>query len=423
MTTRFRLLISNEALALVAAAASVAVTVACSDSKSNPVAPTAVVANAAQSDAPGGGISTAAKGKPENPGNGNGNGNGNNGGGNGNGNGNGQQPTAPTPGQPPTNTTPTTTRKVEIEGLITAKSGDAITVNAQAITVPLDCVIRHGNTRFTFSDLHVGDRVHVKGMRTTTGTGATATTTIDASEVKLQNPGDNDDGDGDEGPTNLVSVSAFDAVAVETGGNTGTFRLTRSGSPGLLSNALTVSFTLTGTAGNGTDYQSLPLTATFAPGAATSDVVVNPIADGAAEGAETVVLTLTTVAPYELGSPSAATLTVSDTDSPLVSVTAFDASASETGPDLGTFRFSRTGSTASTLTVTLTIGGTAGNGLDYQALPTTVTFLAGQATVDLTVVPSVDGVAEGTETVIVTVGAGAGYDVGAPAAATVNIAG
>lgn len=419
MNSGNRSILSSQALALLAAFACVVLTAACSDSKSsmNPVAPTAVVADGTQSDQSSGGISTGTKGKPANPGNGNGN----NGGGNGNGN--GQQPSTPSPSQPPSNTTPTTTSKVEIEGLIAFKSGDAITVNAQAVTVPLDCVIRHGNTRFTFADLQVGDRVHVKGTRTTTGSGATATTKIDASEVKLQNPGDGDDGEDNEGPTALVSVSAFDAVAVEAGGNTGTFRLARAGSAAMLSNPLTVSFTLTGTAGNGTDYQSLPLTATFAAGAATVDVVVTPIADGATEGAETVILTLTSVAPYDLGSPVAATLTISDTDSPLVSVSAFDATASETGPDLGMFRFTRTGSTAAPMTVTFVVSGTADNGLDYQTLPTTVTFLGGQSTVDLAVFPLADGVAEGTETVTVTITDGAAYDVGALAAATVNIAG
>ena len=97
--------------------------------------------------------------------------------------------------------------------------------------------------------------------------------------------------------------------------NTGTFRLTRSGSATLLASPLTVTFTLTGTATNGTDYTNLPLTATFPAGLATVDVVVTPIADPTTEGAETVILTLTSVAPYELGSPATATVTITDTNS------------------------------------------------------------------------------------------------------------
>jgi large repetitive protein len=69
------------------------------------------------------------------------------------------------------------------------------------------------------------------------------------------------------------------------------------------------------------------------------------------------------------------------------------------------------------------VTGTATNGVDYQSVPVTVTFGVGQATSDLFVVPLPDADAEGSETVIVTVTDGATYDVGAPATATISIAG
>lgn len=417
---------------------------ACGESKSsmNPVAPSAVVigAQAQEADGADGGESSTTGGQRNNNGNGNGNngngngnsgnggsGNGNNGNGNGNGNGGSgnNQPSVPGTSQPPTNTTPSTARKVEIEGVIASKNGSSITVNAQQVTVPATCVIRHGNTQFTFSDLKVGDRVHVKGTRTTTGSGATATTAIEATEVKLQNPGsgEGEDDEDEEDPTDLVSVTATDELASEAAGNTGTFRLSRAGAATLLASSLTVSFTLTGTATNGTDYTSVPLTATFPANQTTVDVVVAPTTDTTTEGAETVILTLTGVAPYDLGSPASATVTITDTDSPLVTVTAFDAAASEAGGDLGTFRFARTGSTAAGLTVTFNVSGTATAGTDYQALPATVTIPAGASTVDVFVIALPDGTTEGSESVTVTVTDGAAYDVGGAASATVNIAG
>ncbi len=209
------------------------------------------------------------------------------------------------------------------------------------VTVTPDTVIRHGNRRFEFSDLNVGDRVHVRAARvTSTGTGALAASTLEATEIMLQNPGDGDEG---EEPSALVSVAAFDASASETGTNPGSFRLTRAGTVTQLASALTVSFTLTGTALNGTDYANVPLSATFLAGQATVDVVVTPVVDTLVEGSETVILTLTTVpAPFELGSPVAATVDLSDGVNPLVSVTASDPSASESG-DTGTFTFTRTG--------------------------------------------------------------------------------
>lgn len=434
MTNRLRKASAGQALTLAATFTSLVLVAACGDSKSsmNPVAPTAVVANASLQDESGGAINTAT-GKG-----GNGNGNSNNGPGNGRGNGNGSddddkgngkgngnnQPTVPGTTQPSTNTTPTTTRKVEIEGLIFAKTGDTITVNGQDISVPVTCVIRHGGTQFTFADLHVSDRVHVKGMRTTTGTGLTATTKIEASEVNLQNPGDAEGDDDGDSATNFVSVTAFDALADETGTNPGAFRLTRAGTAANLALPLTVTLTVSGTATSGTDYTAIPLSATFAANQTSVDVPVSPLADTTTEGAESVILTLASVpSPFELGSPSTATVTITDTSSPLVSVTAFDSTAAESPVDMGTFRFTRTGSTAASLTVTFTVTGTATNGTDYQSLPTSVTFAAGQSTADLFVVPFTDGVTEGTETVMVTVTDGASYDVGSPAAATINIAG
>jgi hypothetical protein len=129
--------------------------------------------------------------------------------------------------------------------------------------------------------------------------------------VKLQHPGE-DSGSGED-LTPLVSVVAFDYVATETAGNTGTFRLTRAGSAALLAAPLTVSFTLAGTATNGTDY-NLPLTATFLAGHASVDLVVLPIADGVPEDAETVNLTLTNAAPYYLGVPDMATVSIFDSN-------------------------------------------------------------------------------------------------------------
>ena len=389
---------------------------ACGDSKSsmNPVAPSAVVADGQNLES-GDGVSTGAAkggtpGKPANPGNGNGNGN-------------GKQPTSGPAPQLPTNSSPGAPglKKVEIEGLISAKGGDSITVNGQKVVVPSTCPIRHGSTQFTFADLHIGDRVHVRANKLTTeDAGATsAGTTLEATDVKLQNPGEI--GEGDE-PTNLVSVAATDALAAETGANTGTFTLTRSGNATLLALPLTVTFTLTGTASNGVDYTNVPLTATFPATADTTTVVITPTADMTTEGPETVVLSLDVTTPYEVGSPASATLTINDTTTPLVSVTAEDSTAAETTLDKGTFRFTRSVVTASPLTVTYLISGTAANGDDYVTLSGSVTIAANAASADVDVTPLVNvDAAEVSETVIVTLVDMVAYDLGASAMATVTI--
>ena len=184
--------------------------------------------------------------------------------------------------------------------------------------MPATCPIRHGSTQFSLADLQRRRSRPCARVAHHERRGATAITTLEATEVKLQNPAAAMTARAAIRPA-LVSVSAFDALASEAAGNTGTFRLTRSGSATLLASPLTVTFTLSGTATNGTDYQTAG-DATFLASQATVDVVVTPLVDTTTEGSESVILTLTGVAPYDLGAPATATVTITDTDTPLVSV-------------------------------------------------------------------------------------------------------
>ncbi|MCI0636593.1 MAG: hypothetical protein L0206_22135, partial [Actinobacteria bacterium] len=107
---------------------------------------------------------------------------------------------------------------------------------------------------------------------------------------------------------------------------------------------------------------------------------------------------------------------------PAVTIAATDGSASETGLGTGTFTITRTGSTTSSLLVNLTVGGTAAAGSDYSTITSPVTIAAGSATKTVTVTPVDDGTVESVETVVLTVAAGSGYNVGSPSSATVAIA-
>ncbi|MEB3192795.1 MAG: Calx-beta domain-containing protein, partial [Snowella sp.] len=111
----------------------------------------------------------------------------------------------------------------------------------------------------------------------------------------------------------VITVAATDASAAETATgvtpNPGTFTLTRTGD---LSQAITVNYTLAGTATNGTDYTNLPLTATFAAGASTTLVTVTPTDDTLVEATENVILTLATGTGYNLGTTTSATVNIAD---------------------------------------------------------------------------------------------------------------
>jgi len=229
------------------------------------------------------------------------------------------------------------------------------------------------------------------------------------------------------GTSATVSIAATDSNASEAGLENGEFTLTRSGYTG---GALDVTLALSGTATSGTDYDAIPTTVTFAPGQGTVTVPVVPAPDLLLEGAETVIATITPASTYSVASSpaNAATVTIADDVSvlpPTISIAATDATASETPTDNGLITLTRVGgNTSAALDVTVAITGSAGNGGDYQTLPTTVRFNANETTATLTVAPIDDPFVEGSEAAVVTIAASANYDVVASPnnTATVTIA-
>jgi hypothetical protein len=218
----------------------------------------------------------------------------------------------------------------------------------------------------------------------------------------------------------VVIVAASDNSIAEppAGTSTATFAMVRSGPA---TSPVTVHFTITGTATNGSDYATIGDSVTLAAGENSAFVTVTPLPDELLEGSETVVLTLTGNSNYAIGVFNAATITITDSAQPVVTIMASDAVAAETGNDSGTFTITRTGATTAPLTVALTVGGTASNGSDYTTISTSATILAGASSVTVTVNPIADGVTEPTETVILTLAANGSYLVGTPSTATVTI--
>ena len=113
------------------------------------------------------------------------------------------------------------------------------------------------------------------------------------------------------------------------------------------------------------------------------------------------------------------TLTVSPP--PSVSIAVSPASVSEDGATNLTFTVTRSLNLTSPTTVNITTSGTATSGTDYAGGVATVVIPAGATTATITINPNVDGTVEADETVTLTVAAGAGYTVGAPASATGTI--
>jgi Calx-beta domain/PKD domain len=181
-----------------------------------------------------------------------------------------------------------------------------------------------------------------------------------------------------------------------------------------------VNYTVGGTATQGQDYNLPPGTLTFAPGETVKALPLTILADGVAELSETIVVTLTSPVGAEIGAVPTHTITLTDSNVAVVSISAADASIIE-GGDPTSFTISRTGATNLNLTIQYTAGGTATNGSDYTSLPGTIVISSGQSSVTVPLTPTDDSTAEPDETVVVTLQSTADYTLGTASSATVTL--
>jgi hypothetical protein len=119
-------------------------------------------------------------------------------------------------------------------------------------------------------------------------------------------------------PTITLAVSP--SSVTEDGTTNLVYTFTRSG---VTTNALTVNYTVGGTATNGTDYASIPTSVIFAANSATATLIVDPTADTTVESNETVILTLATGTGYTVGTTTAVTGTITNDDTSVTPIEAF----------------------------------------------------------------------------------------------------
>jgi len=234
-----------------------------------------------------------------------------------------------------------------------------------------------------------------------------------------------------------VSVAAAPAAVLEDSGASINYTFTRTG---VLTNPLTVAFSVNGTAAFGTDYSQSGATTfangvgtvTFAANSATAVVSITPSVDSTVESDETVLVGLTTGAGYNVVSPVSAVGTILNDDViplPSVTVAVSPSSVSEDGTTNLVYTFTRT-LVSDILTVNFTIGGGATFVTDYtqsgagsfNGATGTISFGFGQSTATITVDPQSDNIVESDEAVVLTVVAGSGYNVGGSNIATGTIA-
>jgi hypothetical protein len=233
--------------------------------------------------------------------------------------------------------------------------------------------------------------------------------------------------DNDPEPKSTITLTAPDKAASETSNasNPAQFIVTRS--DGDNSKAETIRYTITGTADNGVDYDSLSGEVTIEAGQDSAVIDISPIDDTDHEPSENVTLKISSSSDYELSPQVEETVWIDDND-PIKSDIRISkvADAAETtagtSPQNGRFLIYRiNGSNEDPETIYYTLSGTAQDGQDY-IIDKSITIPANQDYVFLDVTPINDGdYTEGTETVIITLQENDDYNLGSMVSETVNI--
>jgi hypothetical protein len=231
--------------------------------------------------------------------------------------------------------------------------------------------------------------------------------------------------------TSTVTISILPPDHIVEGGGNFIFVLRRAGDLP----STKVLYKVSGTATSSSDFTAPSGIAAFASGQDTANVSIPTLDDLQAEAAETV--TVTVIPPvvgtsYTVGSPAAATGTITDNE-PTITITTENGTTAEeiSGTTLGTnnadFRIDSTGS-GNRVTVKLAISGTATNGTDYTTISPTVDIvdLSGVSTkggsgVAFPLVVKDDLVVDPDETVTLKIVNGSGYHIGTPDTATITI--
>ncbi|WP_158277465.1 immunoglobulin domain-containing protein [Opitutus sp. ER46] len=182
----------------------------------------------------------------------------------------------------------------------------------------------------------------------------------------------------------VVTLVATDATAAEAGPETAAFRFARDGDT---TAALTVNYTLSGTATAADVTPALTGSVTFPAGQAVVDLVLTPVDDAANEGDETLTLTLDAGTGYVPGASTAGTVTITDNDMPV-----------NVAPTLTTQPVAQTATVGDTVTFTVAAAGTPAPTFQWQK---DGAALAGATTATLTL-PAVTSASAGNYSVVAT---------------------
>ena len=262
-------------------------------------------------------------------------------------------------------------------------TSEALTVtlassDTTAVAVPSSVTISAGHSQAIFNIAAIDD-THFDDMQTAILFAAAPGFSTQIAQVSVAND--------DVAPT--INIAATGPTAAEPSSN-GLFTISRTGASSN-AEALAVSFTVSGTAANSLDYNTIVTTATISAGEDSVTIPVTVLDDADVEGIETVVLTLTESPNYIVGSRNTSTVSIVDNEVPTLALTVADGELSE--GDATTVLLSRNTPAIESLTVTLTSSNTTA-----ITVPETVTIPVGQS-ISLFAIATVDDAKfDGTQT-------------------------
>jgi len=222
------------------------------------------------------------------------------------------------------------------------------------------------------------------------------------------------------GPCGSPSVSITASPTKVKEGSSSVITVTASPAPTC---NLQVFLTPGGDATPGVDYNSFPPTITFGPGQSSANFTLKTRSDVVTESPEHALISIapSPTSSYAIGSPSSATVTITDDDGPktVVTLTANSGQVPEGQP--ASFTVGLDDPLSSALEVELTFNGNAVEGADYNRPGGSIIVPAGQTALPVSVPTLDDGVVEIDKFLTVELGEDNGYRIGEPDGGTVVI--
>lgn len=274
------------------------------------------------------------------------------------------------------------------------------TTNATAIA-PDDFSATNGTLSFSGTELTKNIAIQVAGD--------VLVEENESYNVVLENPINSTISDGDGVGSILENDSAVVHItntnnAAEQDLSEGEFTLTLT-QP--VDSALTVTYTVAGSATAGSDYTALSGTATIPANTLSSTIAVMPFEDDLVEGTETIGVTLTSVNNTRVSIDTtpenqSASVDIVDNDSAVVSVSASPATTAEGSSTPVTFIFTLDKQAQSDVTLSYSVSGSATPAADYSSLSGSIVIPALTSSDSIDVSAIDDVIVEGDETVILT---------------------